>query len=209
MKVPRPPPAPHAGSPSAGAVTLPEVSTLTLEASAHAGFVTDPVLSLWQLPGGPMHLFDDFRWEDEAKAWLSIGSSPYRDITLVDRAVSRLHCLLGRVGLRVFAWDQDSKNRTFVNGIPISGGVVELRSGNLLTLGCTTFLACGERGERQEVSLTASSLDHFLRAAVQAYGTQERAASALGLWPGTLSRWLRRKRFARAERPPAAHKRSA
>ncbi len=156
-----------------------------------------------------MHLLDDFRWEDEVKAWLSIGSSPYRDITLADRTVSRLHCLLGRVGLRVFVWDQDSKNRTFVNGIPMSGGVVELRSGSLFTLGRTTFLACGERGESQDMNLTASSLDHFLRAAVHAYGNQERAASALGLWPGTLSRWLRRKRFAREERPSAAHKRSA
>jgi hypothetical protein len=209
MKVPRRPPAPRPGSTGTAAATLPEVSTLTLEASAHAGFVSDPVLALRQLPGGPTHLLDEFRWEDEAKAWLSIGSSPYRDITLADRTVSRLHCLLGRVGLRVFAWDQHSKNRTFVNGIPMSGGVVELRSGSLLTLGCTTLLACGERGESQDVSLTASNLDHFLRAAVRAYGNQERAASALGLWPGTLSRWLRRKRFAREGRSSTSHERSA
>lgn len=192
----------------AAAATLPEVSTATLEASAHAEFVTDPVLSLRQIPGGPTHVLDDFRWEDEAKAWLSIGSSPYRDITLVDRTVSRLHCLLGRVGLRVFVWDQGSKNRTFVNGIPMAGGVVELRSGSLLALGRTTLLACGERGESQEVSLTASDLDHFLRAAVQAYGNQERAAAALGLWPGTLSRWLRHKRFAREGRPSISPTRS-
>lgn len=181
---------------------------MTLEAVENAGFVADPVLSLRQLPGGPEHVLDDFRWEDEAKAWISIGSSPYRDITLADRTASRLHCLIGRVGLRVLVWDQASKNRTLVNGIPVVGGVAELQSGCLLTLGRTTFLACGPRGADQEVSLTAPDLDGFLRAAVDAYGTQQRAASALGLWPGTLSKWLRRRRFARKRELSTTERRS-
>lgn len=182
------------------------LATTTLE--YQHGPVDDPVQALGILKSQTLYRLDDFRCEDQPKRLITIGSAPFRDIvpedsTFAPSGVSRLHCLLVRENDRVFVWDHKSKNGTRINGVRI-GEVAELRSGNVLTIGRVTFLACGQAGLDQAIDITAPNLDVYFRTAIDTYGTQEKAANALGLWQGTLSRWLKGRRFAQQAQPTKA-----
>jgi Nif-specific regulatory protein len=53
--------------------------------------------------------------EDE----ISIGREPFNQFCISDTAVSRRHCTLSRANDQIILTDHDSRNGTFVNGLPI------------------------------------------------------------------------------------------
>lgn len=73
---------------------------------------------------------------------LVLGSQPSCDITLSDPYVSKLHCVIERVGERWFIRDRDSANGTFVNGYRVEGA--ELRVGTMVGLGTTRLVALAD-----------------------------------------------------------------
>ncbi|MBK9070743.1 MAG: sigma 54-interacting transcriptional regulator [Myxococcales bacterium] len=73
---------------------------------------------------------------------LVLGSQPSCDITLSDPYVSKLHCVIERVGERWFIRDRESANGTFVNGYRVEGA--ELRVGTLVGLGTTRLVALAD-----------------------------------------------------------------
>lgn len=66
-----------------------------------------------------------------------IGRGEEADVCIRDTWASRMHCRLFERDGRLFAADLHSSNGTRVNGAPITE--TELRSGDRLTVGITTF----------------------------------------------------------------------
>jgi transcriptional regulator with GAF, ATPase, and Fis domain len=83
---------------------------------------------------------------------MSIGREPSNQISLLDPLVSRRHCLLRRDGPEVRIEDLDSRNSTFVNGVPVKGRV--LVHGDQVRVGSSTFVFHGHG----EVAAPSSSL---------------------------------------------------
>ena len=50
---------------------------------------------------------------------LSIGRDPANRLTIGDNSISRRHCLIREEGGRHAIQDLDSRNGTFVNGVPV------------------------------------------------------------------------------------------
>jgi pSer/pThr/pTyr-binding forkhead associated (FHA) protein len=63
----------------------------------------------------------------------SVGRRSHNDITLLDKSVSRTHCVLEFDGKHFWVVDQDSHNGTYVNGRRIHR--VLLYDGDHLTVG--------------------------------------------------------------------------
>lgn len=172
--------------------SMPPTRTL-VESQAMA---TEPVLYLRQLPKGPLHCLADFTDPRDRLQWIGLGRGPSCHIQLADEYVSEAHCLLQCSDLGVIVQDNDSKNLTLLNGVPVLGSA-RLLPGMLLTLGTTTLLACGSAGAAQEPLLVAIDVDEFLRSAAELYGSASKAARALEIATTTLAEWLRNGRFKR------------
>ena len=69
---------------------------------------------------------------------ISIGREPTNLISVVDAGVSRKHCIILREGGEFKIQDLNSRNSTFVNGVPISERV--LVSGDEIKIGNSLFL---------------------------------------------------------------------
>src|SRR6202453_780460 len=72
--------------------------------------------------------------EDEA----SIGREPSNQISLLDAAVSRRHCVIRRSAGQFKIQDLDSRNSTFVNGVPVTERT--LISGDEIKIGNSLFV---------------------------------------------------------------------
>lgn len=68
---------------------------------------------------------------------VTIGRGEHADVSLDDRWVSRVHCLISREAGRVFVRDLESKHGTYVNEERIDQ--VELKAGDLLSVGLCTL----------------------------------------------------------------------
>lgn len=137
---------------------MPPTRTL-VESQARA---TEPVLYLRHLPKGLMHCLADLTDPRDRLRWIGLGRGPGCHIRLADEYVSEAHCLLQCSDLGVMVQDNNSKNLTLINGVPVLGSA-RLLPGMLLTLGTTTLLACGPAGVAQEPQLVAIDVDEFLR----------------------------------------------
>jgi pSer/pThr/pTyr-binding forkhead associated (FHA) protein len=72
---------------------------------------------------------------------ITIGQSPTNDVPLsFDQTVSRVHCVLERVGSRWCLRDLSSRNGTFVNGERI-WAELPLRAGDEIRVGSVRFVA--------------------------------------------------------------------
>jgi Nif-specific regulatory protein len=69
---------------------------------------------------------------------ISIGREPSNAISVVDAGVSRKHCIILQQGSEFKIQDLNSRNSTFVNGVPVSERV--LVSGDEIRLGNSLFL---------------------------------------------------------------------
>jgi putative nucleotidyltransferase with HDIG domain len=72
------------------------------------------------------------------QAELTIGRSPRCTIVVADEGVSRHHCRVVSESGRLMVIDLGTLNSTFINDAPIDRG--ELRDGDRLTIGTTTFV---------------------------------------------------------------------
>lgn len=73
----------------------------------------------------------------EAYFPVTIGRGEHADVSLDDRWVSRVHCLISMESDRVFVRDLESKHGTYVNEERIDQ--VELKAGDLLSVGLCTL----------------------------------------------------------------------
>ena len=76
---------------------------------------------------------------------ISIGREPSNHISLLDALVSRRHCVLRCKGAEVRLEDLDSRNSTFVNGVPVKERVLE--HGDQLRVGNSIFVFHGRAEE--------------------------------------------------------------
>jgi transcriptional regulator with GAF, ATPase, and Fis domain len=76
---------------------------------------------------------------------LSIGREPTNRISLLDPLVSRRHCVIRQVGADVRLEDLDSRNSTFVNGVPVKERV--LVHGDQVRVGSSVFVFHGSPDE--------------------------------------------------------------
>jgi Nif-specific regulatory protein len=72
--------------------------------------------------------------EDE----ISIGREPCNQISLLDSAVSRRHCVITRIAGQFKIQDLNSRNSTFVNGVPVTERT--LASGDEIKIGNSLFV---------------------------------------------------------------------
>jgi transcriptional regulator with GAF, ATPase, and Fis domain len=79
--------------------------------------------------------------EDE----VSIGREPSNQISLLDSLVSRRHCVIRKDGQAFHIQDLDSRNSTFVNGVPVKERV--LAHGDQIRVGNSTFVFQGLHSE--------------------------------------------------------------
>src|SRR5207244_5642581 len=76
-----------------------------------------------------------------AECEFSIGRDPSNQISLLDSLVSRRHCVIRKDGEAFRIQDLDSRNSTFVNGIPVKERV--LAHGDQIRVGNSTFVFQG------------------------------------------------------------------
>ena len=69
---------------------------------------------------------------------VSIGREPTNGISLLDASVSRRHCLIQRTPEHFRIRDLNSRNSTFVNGVPVTERVLE--SGDEIKVGSSLFV---------------------------------------------------------------------
>ncbi len=69
---------------------------------------------------------------------VSIGREPSNALALLDAAVSRRHCLIQREADSFKLRDLNSRNSTFVNGVPVSERILE--SGDEIKIGSSLFV---------------------------------------------------------------------
>jgi Nif-specific regulatory protein len=81
---------------------------------------------------------------------LSIGREPSNQISLLDPLVSRRHCVVRRDGPDVRLEDLDSRNSTFVNGVPVKERV--LVHGDQVRVGNSIFVFHGSDDETTHTS---------------------------------------------------------
>ena len=69
---------------------------------------------------------------------ISIGREPSNGISILDASISRRHCLIQRDGEQFKIRDLNSRNSTFVNGVPVTERVLE--SGDEIKVGSSLFV---------------------------------------------------------------------
>ncbi len=69
---------------------------------------------------------------------VSIGREPSNALSLLDAAVSRKHCLIQREAEHFKLRDLNSRNSTFVNGVPVAERILE--SGDEIKIGSSLFV---------------------------------------------------------------------
>jgi transcriptional regulator with GAF, ATPase, and Fis domain len=89
---------------------------------------------------------------------LSIGRDPVSDLLLDDGFVSRRHCVIHREGEDFSLVDLDSRNGTFLNGIPVKSR--RLQHGDQIRVGGCTFLVLLDETAPPDEMPSESRLDH-------------------------------------------------
>ena len=92
-----------------------------------------------------------------SEAEVSIGREPSNRISLLDAGVSRRHCVILRTGDQFKIQDLNSRNSTFVNGIPVTERV--LASGDEIKVGGSLFVFVVPETERAKSVSTSVEFD--------------------------------------------------
>ena len=154
----------------------------------------DPVRYLRLLPDGPLYTLQDLVQADGSE--IAIGASARCAIRIddtIDDTVSSHHCVLERRGRRWFVRDAGSTNGSYVNGVPLEHGEIELVAGSLLTVSKTMLLACGRLGTEQRPDIVPADRQEYAHRTLSAFGTPSRAARMIGVARSTLLDWLNGK----------------
>ena len=92
-----------------------------------------------------------------SEAEVSIGREPSNRISLLDAGVSRRHCVILRTADQFKIQDLNSRNSTFVNGIPVTERV--LASGDEIKIGSSLFVFVVPETERAKSVSTSVEFD--------------------------------------------------
>ena len=132
----------------------------------------------------------------EATMW--IGSHQACTLRIVgDVHVSGWHCRIVQLpDDHIVVYDNRSKNGTHVNGSRVTASTLAV--GAVLTVGATSFVVYGPNSERDRYD--TPKLDSIVRERVRIYGSERKAAQALGVAKSTLNRW-KTPRTAAADAP--------
>ena len=84
---------------------------------------------------------------------ISIGREPSNQISLLDASVSRRHCLIRQEDGQFKIQDLQSRNSTFVNGVPVTERILD--SGDEIKVGNSVlvFVLPDDRADRQRLQL--------------------------------------------------------
>jgi len=87
---------------------------------------------------------------------LTVGSGTSVDVSIDDRALSRLHLSVYREDDRVWVMDEDSANGSWVNGVQVPASGSPLNDGDKISIGeCTTiWVAIRASGRKQSKNAT-------------------------------------------------------
>jgi Nif-specific regulatory protein len=88
---------------------------------------------------------------------VSIGREPSNRVSLLDASVSRRHCLICRDGNQFKIQDLNSRNATFVNGVPVTER--QLASGDEIKVGTSLFVFVVPEAERAKSVSTSVEFD--------------------------------------------------
>jgi Nif-specific regulatory protein len=88
---------------------------------------------------------------------VSIGREPSNRISLLDAAVSRRHCVITRHAGQFKIQDLESRNSTFVNGVPVTERTLE--SGDEIKIGNSLFVFVLPETEKSKTPSTALEFD--------------------------------------------------
>jgi len=97
-----------------------------------------------------------------AEDGVSIGREPANQVSILDSSVSRRHCWLGKQGEQFRIRDLESRNGTFVNGLPVTERALE--DGDQIKIGSSLFLFLAS-GDELEASNAVEFRDTDLAAA--------------------------------------------
>ncbi len=124
--------------------------TTSIRLSAHPIRYTDPgmleVTAELEAVTGPLKGSSIPLLEPE----ISIGREPSNQVSLLDASVSRRHCLISHEAGQFRIRDLQSRNSTFVNGVPVTERV--LASGDEIKVGNSILVFVVPEAERDKVS---------------------------------------------------------
>jgi transcriptional regulator with GAF, ATPase, and Fis domain len=118
---------------------------------------------------------------------LSIGRDESNQLGLVDTAVSRRHCTIEQVGEQYEVVDLDSRNGTFVNGIPVGRKIVE--HGDMIRVGKSELVFLLHEGEETTTSQTRLS-DMASASSPRTIGVERPVQPTFGVEVGRMARDL-------------------
>jgi Nif-specific regulatory protein len=118
---------------------------------------------------------------------LSIGRDESNQLGLVDTAVSRRHCTIEQVGEQYEVVDLDSRNGTFVNGIPVRRKIVE--HGDTIRVGKSELVFLLHEGEETSTSQTRLS-DMASASSPRTIGVERPVQPTFGVEVGRMARDL-------------------
>ncbi len=120
---------------------------------------------------------------------LMIGRGSTPDISIVDPALSRQHCLVRRVGTQYEIEDLGSTNGVQVNGVPLSSPT-RLAEGDEIILGRVVF--CYSTADEATVPVTGGASDgssDVAQTILEAPGEMQQAAGQLSVGESLLARF--------------------
>lgn len=113
--------------------------------------------------------------------YFTIGRNPENNLTISDANLSRQHALIECFDNFAQITDCGSQNGTAVNGVTIAGAI-ELRDGDIITLGGSVDLTVGVRTIIATQSIPASSVVSQNAPAVAISASQSSASSSARWW---------------------------
>ncbi len=156
----------------------------------------DRVLALRVMPKGPVYWLDQLGKVRAPAKYISVGTSRSCEIVVKDERGMRgkVHCFLLCDGDKVTVRHHHAK--PMINNVAVVDGA-ELRQGNVLIVGKTWFVACGENLD-QKPDITAPDIADYVHQAFAYHGSYAKAGKAIKIEARTFENWVKVKYAASA-----------
>ena len=170
-------------------------------AGTKKGPTREPVLAFRQWPDGLVIRWRDCKSEDADVAVLRLGTGPDNEIVVAPDAsypdgpsIGSVHCTIVCTDDRVVVRDVEAAGPTWVNEVRVFHGQVEVRPGNLITVGTAQVIVYG-KSTRQSPDITAPDIPTLIAKTRMLYAKSPAQAKALGVPRRTYYNWLDNGRF--------------
>lgn len=145
---------------------------------------------------GPTFLFADLAPSNSPVDWYSVGADEDCHIVIKgDSTVSGIHCFVQCSNDKVLVRDFGSTNKTRVNAGTLEEGRMELHVGNVLMLGNSSLVVCGEQPAKTPPQITADNLYCYNKLAETYYPSLRQAGPGIGTKDRTFTRWIKKETF--------------